>query len=103
MKHAAVDILRQEGRSEPLDEDWDAIAPEDVEQESAYRHLVALIRAMPEQYREVLELKFVLERSNREIAEALGLTEGTVGVRIQRGRALLIRRLEQEGYSCGAI
>ncbi len=103
VKHAAVDILRQEGRSEPLDEDWDAIAPEDVEQESAYRHLVALIRAMPEQYREVLELKFVLERSNREIAEALGLTEGTVGVRIQRGRALLIRRLKQEGYSCGAI
>ena len=46
---------------------------------------------------------FRSERSYREIAEALGLTEGTVGVRIQRGRALLIRRLEQEGYSCGAI
>ena len=86
VKHAAVDILRS---PRPLRfrmshrrrllkiEVWISgsllcsdIGPEDVEQESAYHHLVALIRAMPEQYREVLELKFVLERSNREIAEA---------------------------------
>lgn len=103
VKHAALQILRRERRSENLDENWDTAAPEDVEQESAYHRLVALIRAMPEQYREVLELKFVLEWSNREIAKALGLTEGAVGMRIQRGRALLIQRLEQEGYSRGAL
>lgn len=103
VKKAALYILRRERRSESLDKDWDTIAPEDVEKESAYHHLIALIFDMPEQYREVLELKLILEWSNQEIAAALHLTAGAVGTRIQRGRALLIKRLEQEGYSRGSV
>lgn len=103
VKHAALNILRREGRSGSLEENWNAPTPENVEDESAYDRLVALIRAMPEQYRTVLELKFVLEWGNREIAKALNLSPGTVGVRVQRGRELLIRRLEQEGYSRGTV
>lgn len=103
VKKAALYILRRERRSESLDKGWDTIAPEDVEKESAYHHLIALIFDMPEQYREVLELKLILEWSNQEIAAALHLTAGAVGTRIQRGRALLIKRLEQEGYSRGSV
>ena len=103
VKHIALNTLHKEQRSNGLDKDWDTPAPEDVEGERAYHHLVALIRAMPVQYREVLELKFIREWSNQEIAAALHLTDGTVGVRIQRGRALLIKRLEQEGYSRGRL
>ena len=56
------------------------------------------IRAMPDIYRTVLEMRFVEERSTKEIAKALSLKETTVDVRIHRGRALLIRKLREEGY-----
>ena len=101
VKNAALDLLRREGRLSPLAEDWDAPAPEDTEGEAAYRRLVDLIRSMPEGYRQVLELKFVAEWSTREIARATGLSEKAVEHRIARGRALLIKKLREEGYADG--
>ena len=62
---------------------------------------MSLIRALPEGYRRVLELKCVEEESNREIARRLGLKESTVATRILRGRALLAEALEKEGYVHG--
>ena len=96
VKNAAVDMLRKERREESLPEDWDPPAPE--EGEGAYRYLVSLIRALPEGYRRVLELKLVEEQSNQEIARRLGLNESTVATRIQRGKAMLRERLKKEGY-----
>ena len=93
------DMLRRERREEALPEDWDPPAPETGE--GAYRYLVDLIRALPEGYRRVLELKCVEEESNREIARRLGLKESTVATRVLRGRALLAEALEKEGYVHG--
>ena len=73
VKNAAVDMLRKERWEEALPEDWDPPAPETGETD--YRYLVSLIRALPESYRRVLELKCVEEESNREIARRLGLKE----------------------------
>ena len=64
---------------------------------------MSLIRALPEGYRRVLELKCVEEWSNREIARRLGIKESTVAVRILRGRAMLKERLEKEGYTYAAV
>ena len=99
VKNTAVDMLRRERREEALPEDWDPPAPETGE--GAYRYLVDLIRALPEGYRRVLELKCVEEESNREIARRLGLKESTVATRVLRGRALLAETLEKEGYVHG--
>ncbi len=71
VKNVAVDMLRKERREEALPEDWDPPAPETGETD--YRYLVSLIRALPESYRRVLELKCMEEESNREIARRLGL------------------------------
>lgn len=98
VKNRALTILRKECRSTGLDENWDTPAPEHVEGERAYHRLVALIRAMPETYRRALELRFVCEYTNREIAKSLGISEAAAGARISRGRAMLIERLRQEGY-----
>ena len=43
-------------------------------------------------------MRFVEERSTKEIAAALSLKESTVDVRIHRGRALLMKKLREEGY-----
>ena len=56
-----------------------------------------LIRQMPDTYRAVLEMRFVEERSTKEIAKALHLKEGTVSSRIHRGKALLMDALREEG------
>lgn len=98
VKHEALSILRKEGRSGALAEDWDPPARESTEGESAYHRLVELIRSMPEIYREALELRFVLEWSNKETARALGLTEAAASYRVSQGRKLLMQRLEEEGY-----
>ena len=90
VKNAAVDMLRKER--------WEE-APETGETD--YRYLVSLIRALPESYRRVLELKCVEEESNREIARRLGLKESTVATRVLRGRTMLAAALEKEGYVHG--
>ena len=98
-KNAALDLLKKERWNTSLPEDWDAPSPQADQGE--YAHLVALILALPEAYRRVLELKFVEEESNREIARRLGLKESTVSTQIQRGRKLLLDAMEREGYCYG--
>ena len=100
-KNAAIDILRAEQKTTAFPEDWDPPAQEDTQAE--YDYLVALIRALPGNYRRILELKCVEEQTNREIAQRLHISESAVGVRILRGRAMLRERLEKEGYTYAAV
>lgn len=98
VKNTALNIRKRDSRREELPDTWDAPAAEGTESEAGYRRLVELIRSMPEGYRQALELKFVLEQSNREIGRALGISEDAAAQRVARGRALLIQRLKEEGY-----
>ena len=100
-KNCALDILRTDRRTVAFPEDWDPPAREEHQEE--YDYLVSLIRALPEHYRRILELKCVEERSNREIARRLGISESTVATRVLRGRAMLRDRLEKEGYHDDAV
>ena len=100
-KNCALDILRAERRTTSFPEDWDPPAREEHQEE--YHYLVSLIRALPENYRRILEMKCVEEQTNREIARRLGIPESTVGVRVMRGRVMLRERLEQEGYTYEAV
>ena len=94
VKNEALALLRKRGRELPLDEWPAASAPED---DSA--SIIELIRSMPETYRAVLEMRLVEERTTREIAAALGLSEGAVNTRLSRGRAFLAEKLRKEGYT----
>ena len=101
VKNAAIDILRSEGRITAFPEGWDPPAPEDRQDE--YDYLVSLIRALPENYRRILELKCVEEQSNREIAQRMGIKESAVSMRVLRGRKMLQEQLEKEGYFDDAV
>lgn len=100
-KNCALDILRSDRRTAAFPEDWDP--PSQEEHQEEYHYLVSLIRALPENYRRILELKLVEEETNQEIARRLGMRESTVGVRVMRGRAMLKERLEKEGYVYDAV
>ena len=87
-KNCALDILRTERRTVAFPEDWDP---------------PARIRALPEGYRRILELKLVEEQTNKEIARRLGINESTVASRVMRGRNMLKAQLEKEGYTYAAV
>ena len=100
-KNCALDILRTERRTVAFPEDWDPPAREEREEE--YGYLGSLIRALPEGYRRILELKLVEEQTNKEIARRLGINESTVASRVMRGRNMLKAQLEKEGYTYAAV
>ena len=100
-KNCAMYILRTERRTVAFPEDWDPPAPEDHQDE--YDYLVSLIRALPESYRRILELKCVEEESNQEIARRMDLKESAVSMRVLRGRKMLREQLEKEGYFHDAV
>ena len=60
MKNISLSQLKKERHTDPLPEDWDAPASEANPLDETAR-LVAVIRSVPEKYREVLELRFALE------------------------------------------
>ena len=101
VKHAALDLLRQEDRLTALPEHWEVPDAETAESADGYRRLVELIRSMPERDREVLELRFVREWEIRDIARRLSISETTARKRVDRARARLVAVLRREGYEHG--
>lgn len=53
--------------------------------------LNAMVAALPEEFREVLVLREMEELSYKEIADIVGIPQGTVMSRLSRARAMLMR------------
>lgn len=96
VKNEAVMIQREKNRTVPL-EDWDSFA-DTASDTTDYPALVELFKRLPETYRAVLEMKMLLGYSDKEIARHLGITETAVSTRASRGRSLLRRLAEKEGF-----
>lgn len=97
VKNTALDLHRRNKRVDWLEDKEEPAAEADMDSEVAYGNLVEVIRNMPENYREIMELKYVYEWSNIEIAQRLGMSESVVGARLFRAREKLKRQLRQEG------
>lgn len=63
-----------------------------------YRRLVGLMEKMSDTYKDTLKLRFIFEWTNGEIAELLGISKNAVEFRVSHGRAMLIKKLREEGY-----
>jgi RNA polymerase sigma-70 factor (sigma-E family) len=57
--------------------------------------LVDAVRALPARQREALVLRFWLDLRESEIADAMGISAGSVKVHVSRGMAALSRSLEE--------
>lgn len=66
-----------------------SVAPLDPDDGSVWRE----VRALPVRQAQALVLRYVEDRSVRDIAEILGCAEGTVKAHLSRGRAALAARL----------
>ena len=68
-----------------------------VEQEAAMT--LAVLRTLPETYRESLTLRLVEGMTGPEIAARMGLTHGSVRVNLHRGMQMLREKLEEKARS----
>mgnify|MGYP000020713998 CR=1 FL=1 len=96
VKNESISLLRKQRQDISLDEML--VAEQENTTEDSKSSIIEIIRNMPEVYRAVLELRFVEELSTREISKLLHLSESAINTRIHRGRALLIKKLREEGY-----
>lgn len=106
-KNKAVDLFRKKQRDHarlhPMEEsDLEQMAePVSFERKISVREdleqVKAAILALPEKERDTLRLKFFHHRSDRQIAEALGISEGAVRRHIMRGRNHLKAALYEGG------
>nr|WP_326185867.1 sigma-70 family RNA polymerase sigma factor [uncultured Oscillibacter sp.] len=108
--NACVDLLRREGRHRAaagpsLDDealnldvpDRSASPQEQAERGELRAHIKAGLAALPPDYRQVLILRELHQRTYDEIAEILSLDLGTVKSRISRGRKQLRKFLLESG------
>jgi len=90
-RNRAVDHFRQ---APPPAELVDDIAAADRVRAEALA-VMAIIRGLPEAYRETLTLRLVEGMTGPEIAARTGLTEGSVRVNLHRGMKQLRERLDR--------
>ena len=96
----AVDKLpstRNQARHQPLSADLqsdDSQSPEEAAITADWSTTVhRLVDALPEELRQPLALAAVEELNSREIAQVMGIAEGTVRTRIMRARQILKQKL----------
>jgi len=93
---------KRERASVPIEELEDLADSSNAE--SAYErkersaHLLRLIGELSEDDRTVLALKFTAQRTNRDIATILGVSEGAVSMRLLRALRRLRERLQTTGW-----
>lgn len=102
--NAALDLKRRGSKEVLSDEPVGAevadagATPEDEAVENDTRRAVAnALKQIDEIYREPLMMYYYSEMSVLEIADALGVSEGTVKSRLSRGRGLLKKHLKARG------
>ncbi len=95
----ALKLLRKRRRTDTVEYKWDL--PDKEEEEAVEPDVDAvppdviqrMIQELPEGYRTVLGLYAFEEKSHREIADMLGITESTSASQLHRARAILARRI----------
>ena len=101
-KSRAIDLLRKQKKlaEEEYDEalmeaDLENVLDQYLNQEN-YECLLRAIKNLKEEYRTVLELRYLHERTEKEMAELLQVSGKVVSVRLFRARMKLKDNLEKE-------
>jgi RNA polymerase sigma-70 factor (ECF subfamily) len=82
-------------RSRPHERLHDSAAAEvDAVRRDGQRQVVAAVRALPDRQRDCVVLRFYGDLTDMEIAEALGISAGSVKTHLHRARAALATTLE---------
>ena len=86
-----------ESSFEEIDYEWGTDEPETIEiiiEKEKLDQINRVIAAMPEIYKEVMQMYFVCEYDVGEVAKSLGITKPTAYKRIQRARKMIEKAME---------
>lgn len=92
----AIDLYRKQNRERQREISLETMA-EPQTQNTEEQQVTDAIRQLPEQYREVLLLKYTDGYGNREIAQLLGYTVTKVDQLVSRGKKRLQKQLKEAG------
>ena len=90
--NASISVIRSRKRFVPADDDLFDVAVEDQharEPDDRHRRLMAAIAGLNQKDTQVLILRYVHNRSDAEIARLLGVSRGTIAMRLFRSRLRL--------------
>jgi len=93
---ALLPAFQQDGHHVEQFSDWSAPADQLLEQQQTRATVRACIDQLPDNYRAVLMLRDIEERSTQEVAELLTMTPTAVKVRLHRARQALSTLLRKE-------
>ena len=95
----ALKFIRKRKRSDTVEYKWDLPDKEEEEEPDVGSVppgvIQKMIQAVPEGYRTVLNLYAFEEKSHKEIAALLGITESTSASQLHRARAILARQINE--------
>ena len=95
----ALKFIRKRKRSDTVEYKWDLPDKEEEEEPDVGSVppgvIQKMIQALPEGYRTVLNLYAFEEKSHKEIAALLGITENTSASQLHRARAILARQINE--------
>ncbi len=72
---------------------------EEEEPKMSFKELEALIEEMPKSYYTVFNMYLIEEYSHKEIAEMLGISEGTSKSNLSRGKAWLRKKIKKKNLN----
>ena len=82
-------------RNRPTDPATTGVAAEvDAVRRDGQRQVAAAVRSLPDRQRDCMVLRFYADLTDTEIADALGISAGSVKTHLHRARAALAERLE---------
>jgi RNA polymerase sigma-70 factor (ECF subfamily) len=96
-KEASLDaMLEKEGIDEGSFDDLTESTVEVLAATIDGRKAFELLQEMPDQYREIITLRFVDQLGPKEISELIEETENVISVRLHRGLKLLRQKIEKQ-------
>lgn len=94
----ALKCLRRRKKRNTVQYRWDLPDQEEEEEPDvgavSQQALQEMIKALPDGYRTVLNLYAFEEKSHKEIADLLGITESTSASQLHRARAILAKKIK---------
>lgn len=97
--NTAIDHYRRSARM-PMSEDESILENESIEADAismmGYEEIINLIQRLPSGYRTVFNLYVIEGYTHKEIADELGIAEGTSKSQLNKAKAILKKKIEEQ-------
>jgi RNA polymerase sigma factor (sigma-70 family) len=97
LRHRGVEqryVVREQGEAAAYTRRTEASAEDTVLQSEGTSSMISALSRLPQRQKEVLTMRYYLDLSEAEIADALGISAGSVKAHAHRGLAALRDRME---------